>query len=115
MRLPLRHGYTLIETIVALLLFSVGGLALSSTAAVIGRQLSVDGARQRAALVATSRLEILRATCGTTSGGDTLSGVRSEWSAAPAGAFAVALTERVTYATWTGTRTDTYNALVPCR
>ena len=108
-------GYTLVETIVALLLFSVGGLALTSTAGLISKQLRVDALRERAGRVAVTRLESLRASCRiATSGRETVSGVESDWSVSPAGASQIALVSRVSYRTWSGARTDSYGALVPC-
>lgn len=112
---PSSRGYTLVETIVALLLFSVGGLALASSAALIGRRLNVDGARERAALIAASRLEVLRASCATATGGaESLEGVELAWSVAPAGVAAIAVAATVRYPTWTGRRSDSYHSLVPC-
>jgi prepilin-type N-terminal cleavage/methylation domain-containing protein len=109
-------GYTLIETIVALLVFSVGGLALTSTAALLGRQLRVDNLRERAGRVAVSRIEALRASCaGAGSGSELVDGVRSEWSVANENASRLALVESVSYVDWKGARTDTYRALIECR
>lgn len=107
-------GYTLIELIVALLLFSVGGLALSSTAALVARQLNVDSLRERAGRIAATRLESLRASCGSASSGrEVISGIESRWSVSAA-ASALSVIERVRYATWEGERTDSYTALLPC-
>jgi prepilin-type N-terminal cleavage/methylation domain-containing protein len=107
-------GYTLIELIVALLLFTVGGLALSSTAALMGRELNVDGRRQHAARLALTRLEWLRAGCGVASSGrEVISGIESRWSVSGP-ASRVSVTEHVTYATWEGERTDSYVAILPC-
>ena len=107
-------GYTLIELIVALLLFSIGGLALSSTAAVIGRQLNTDGLRERAARIAATRIEALRVGCAAASSGrEVVSGIESRWSVSTA-ASRVSVIEQVRYATWEGERTDSYAALLPC-
>ena len=109
-------GYTLVETIVALVVFSVGGLALTSTAALLGRQLRMDNLRERAGRVAVSRIESLRASCaGGGSGSEVVEGVRSEWSTTPAAGSRLALVESVSYTGWKGARTDTYRALVECR
>jgi len=109
-------GYTLIETIIALLVFSVGGLALTSTAALIGRQLRVDDLRERATRVAVSRLEALRAGCsGASSGSELVRGVQSQWSATAGDSAHVSLVETVSYVSWNGPRTDTYRAVVRCR
>ena len=110
-----RNGYTLVEVIVAMLLFSVGGLALASTAAMMGKQLNVDLIRERAGRMAVTRLESLRAGCGVAvSGGEEAGGIGSNWSVSREGPR-VSVTERVTYSTWQGGRSDSYVALIQCR
>jgi len=49
---PVSTGYTLIEIIIALLLFTIGGLALVSTSALIARATNADGIRERAGRIA---------------------------------------------------------------
>jgi prepilin-type N-terminal cleavage/methylation domain-containing protein len=78
-----RGGYTLVELIVALLLFAIGGLALASTSAVIGRALNVDALREQSARMASRRMEILLASChDATSGNEIVPPVSSEWTVA---------------------------------
>jgi prepilin-type N-terminal cleavage/methylation domain-containing protein len=78
-----RSGYTLIEMIVALLLFTIGGLALVATSGLVGREINTNAVRERAGRIAASRLEILGAGCrGATSGRETFQQVESEWSVA---------------------------------
>lgn len=114
-RTPSQNGYTLIETIVAVLLFSVGGLALASASAVIGRGLNADAMRQRAAQVAFSRLEIISAQCRTaTSGRETFQQIDSEWSVSFSAPSRVSVVESVSYIIAKGRRTDSYHALLPC-
>jgi prepilin-type N-terminal cleavage/methylation domain-containing protein len=110
------RGYTLIETIVALLVFSVGGLALASTASLIGRQLNVDDLRERAARVAVGRLEVLRAGCrGAASGSELIQGVQSLWSVAAGDSSRIGVVESVSYPSSNGRRTDTYRLLIDCQ
>ena len=110
-----RAAYTLIELIVALLVFTVGGLGLVATSAVIGRELLANAVRERAGRLAASRLEILAAQCRTaTTGRETVGGIYSEWSVGFPDSSRVSLLESVTYATGRGTRTDIYRALLPC-
>src|SRR6266516_5016358 len=105
---PARDGYTLIETIVAVLLFTLGGLALASASAVIGRGLNADAIRERAARIAASRVEIISAECRTaTSGREELQQIESEWSVSFA-ASRVSVVESVSYMTQKGGRTDFY-------
>jgi prepilin-type N-terminal cleavage/methylation domain-containing protein len=114
-RRPARSGYTLIETIVAVLLFSLGGLALASTSAVIGRALNTDGLRERAARVAASRLEAISAECRTaTSGREAFEQIDSEWSVSFPAQSQVSVVEAVSYITEKGRRTDFYRAILPC-
>jgi prepilin-type N-terminal cleavage/methylation domain-containing protein len=110
------EGYTLIEVVVALLLFTVGGLALVGTSAVVGRELSANAVRERAGRVAEARLELLRAAChGATAGSERLGKVESVWSASFPDSNHVSLDESVTYPTRRGSRTDSYKATVQCR
>lgn len=115
MRTHRRTGYTLIELIVALLVFSVGGLGLVATSAVIGRELSANAARERAGRIAATRLEILAAQCGGgTAGRETIAGIRSEWSVSFPDSSRVSLVESVTYPSRRGGRTDIYRVVLPC-
>jgi Tfp pilus assembly protein PilV len=110
-----RDGYTLIETVMAVLLFSLGGLALVSTSAVIGRGLSADAIRERAARLAASRLEIISAQCRTaTSGQETFQQIDSQWSVSFPTGSRVNVVESVSYITEKGRRTDSYRAVLPC-
>lgn len=115
MRVRRRAGYTLIELIVALLVFTVGVLGLVATSAVIGRELGANAVRERAGRIAATRLEVLAAQCrGATAGGETITGIRSEWSVDPSDSSRVSLIESVTYPTRRGGRTDIYRAVLPC-
>ncbi len=110
-----RTGYTLIEIVVALLLFSVGGLALTATSAVVGRELSANGSRERAGRIAATRLEMLRASCRNASNGlEYVGRIKSEWSVDFLDSSRLAVLESITYPTKQGTRTDHYRATMPC-
>jgi prepilin-type N-terminal cleavage/methylation domain-containing protein len=116
MRIYPRTGYTLIEIVVALTLFSVGGLALVATSAVVGRELTASATRERAGRIAAARLEMLRAACHNASGGrEEFGRIHSEWSVGSVDSSRVSLVEAVTYPTKLGKRTDTYRVTVPCR
>jgi type II secretory pathway pseudopilin PulG len=109
-------GYTLIEIIVALLMFTIGGLALVSTSALIARATNADGIRERAGRIAASRLEILSAECqGAVSGRETLQRVESEWSVTPLDSARVSVVETVTYPTPEGRRTLRFPSVLMCR
>src|SRR5205823_7318251 len=100
-------GYTLIETIVAVLLFTLGGLALASTSAAIGRTSNTNALRDRAARIAARRLEIIGAECrASSSGRESLQQVESNWSVCFPNRSRVSLVESVIYGTRKRQRTD---------
>jgi type IV pilus modification protein PilV len=57
----MRRGFTLIETLVALLLLEIGMLGLAATSAVVARDLAVAHRTTRAQMLARNRLESLEA------------------------------------------------------
>jgi len=108
-------GYTLVEVIVALFVFSVGALALAATSAVIAREMTTNSLRERSALAASNRLEILRSRCVATSGEETRRGVTSAWSAATASANGLSVEATTTRSSASGgEKTDTYRATIGC-
>lgn len=73
-------GYTLIEVILAILVFSVGALALAASSALIARAMARNALRERAARIAASRIEVIKSQCAiATSGHETVQQVESEW------------------------------------
>ena len=113
-----RIGYTLIETIVAILIFSAGGLALAAGSAVIARTMAVNGRRESATRLAASRLEQIRSSCeGATNGADSVAGVRVRWNVAQNGGnggVTSAATVTVTYSTPAGARSETFRVSFAC-
>lgn len=100
----------------ALMLFTVGALALMSTSTVLAIQLGNDARRERAARIAAARLEVLRSTCdAATSGSERIGDVTSSWSVTPSGGNEVLILETASYLTLHGSRADTMRAVVPCR
>ena len=74
-------GYTLIEIIVALLIFAVGVLALAASSALVARAMATNALRERGARIAVSRIEVLRSQCAiATSGHETVQQVESDWA-----------------------------------
>ena len=115
MRIFRRTGFTLLETVIAFLLFTVGGLALVATSAVVARELSANAIREAAGRVAASRLEMLGAHCGGASGGhEVLGRIESHWSVSFPDSLHLSLLESVTYPTLHGSRTDLYGVTLPC-
>ena len=110
-----RVGYTLVELIVALLLFAIGGLALAGTSAVIGRTLNVDVLREQSARMASRRIEILAASCrAATSGSEIVPPIRSEWTVSRPDAGHIDVSETVSFPDSRGRRTDYYRGLLSC-
>ena len=78
-----RSGFTLAELIVALMLLTVGLLALASTSAFLTYEHAASGRSEHAATVAGSRLELLRAgRCATAQGTEIVDGLTTAWSVA---------------------------------
>lgn len=117
-----RRGFTLVELMVAMMLLSVGMLALASSSAVVIRQMSEGGTMSVASAVAQTRIEKLRTTlssCSTASpaasstGTATTRGVAESWTVTPMTRSAQ-LSVTVTYYTKRGNRSQTYLSMTPC-
>lgn len=73
-------GYTLVEVIVAILVFTVGALALAASSALVARAMASNAERDRATRVAVSRIEVVRSQCPTaTTGRETIDHLQSDW------------------------------------
>jgi type II secretory pathway pseudopilin PulG len=113
---PVSTGYTLIEIIIALLLFTIGGLALVSTSALIARATNADGIRERAGRIAASRLEILGVECQrAVSGRETLQQIQSEWAVTLLDSVRIRVVEAVSYPAREGRLTLRFDSTLPCR
>lgn len=77
-----RPGFTLVETLVALVLLQIGMLAVAGTGAVAARELAIARRTALAAEVARNRVETLRAGACTASGRGSASanGLVESWS-----------------------------------
>lgn len=107
-------GYTLIEVVVAILVFSVGVLALAASSAVIARSMNVDAIRERASRIAEARIESLSANCSSArSGNETIGRIRSEW-AVNGNPGRASMKESVSYPTSSSMKTDTYEMELSC-
>ena len=111
-----RAGFTLIELMVAVMLFTVGVLATMSSAAAVMKMM---GGAQRltvASVVAEARFERLRAqSCAQHAAGSaTTRGVRESWLVVPL-VQADDVTVMITYPTGGGrVVSQTYRTYVPC-
>ena len=109
-------GYTLVEVIVALVVFTSGAIALAAGSAVIVREMHTSSVRSEAGRLVASRFETVHSTCqsarsGTESGGS----ITSEWMVARLDSVSVRLTGTVSYLAPRGYRTLTYSSILPCR
>ena len=100
------RGFTLIEVLIALVIFEFGMLALAATTAVAARDLGVANRRMQAHAVARSRVELLRAgACGASTIGtaDLRGGLREFWRTDAIGSRRV-ITDSIEYAVDHGRR-----------
>ena len=111
-----REAYTLIEVIVALVVFTTGALGLAAGSAIVTRELAVNGTRSLAARLARSRQEQVRAACPSAeSGGETHGSVTSVWTVSNLDSSLARVDGRISYSTPRGSRTDPYTLTVWCR
>ena len=110
-----RKGFTLVELMVAMMLFSVGILALASTSAVVVRQMGDASNMSVAATVAQTRIERLRTASCTTAQADSVAdrGVMASWVVTPMTRSAQ-IDVTVRYNTRQGLRQQSYRSMVPC-
>ena len=109
-----RHGYTLIEVLVATVVFEAGGLALAAGSAVVARAMAVNSRRESATRLATSHLEQIRSSCeSATSGADSAGAVHVRWNVT-AGASSLTVVETVSYGTPSGIHSETFRASFGC-
>lgn len=76
-----RHGFTLVEVLVAVVLINVGLLALVAGSAVLVRQVNAFRLRNAALRAATNRLQQLGTSpCAPSSGFSLGDGIREDWT-----------------------------------
>ena len=115
-RRRIRDGFTLIELMVAMVIFTVGVLARMSSAGSVMTMMGGSQRRTVAATVAEARFERLRAqSCDQHTDGTLLThGVRETWNIVPL-TLADDVTVVVTYPAAGGRIvTQTYRTFVPC-
>ncbi|MEO5579919.1 MAG: prepilin-type N-terminal cleavage/methylation domain-containing protein [Gemmatimonadaceae bacterium] len=114
---PSRHpaGLTLIEVLVAMMIFTVGALGLAAASATIARQMGASAQRGYAASISRLRSERFHAApCGASGSGTEQSrGLRSEWSV-DRNTISAELDNRVTRSTALGMRADRFMSGIPC-
>lgn len=115
-RMQAREGFTIVELLVALMIFAVGMLGLAATAGSVTRMMGGAKRQVIAATVAQSRLERLRSSPCTSivSGADTTRGIISTWTVS-AVTRGMNISETVSFKTSkSGLRTRTYFTTIPC-
>ena len=112
-----QRGYTIVELLVAVMIFSVGLLAMAGTASVIMSTLTSTQSRTIAASVAESRFERVRATpCvprAAGSGSAVSRGISEAWTIDRL-ARADDVTVNVTFLSSHRQRTETFRSFLPC-
>jgi len=112
-----RDGFTIAEVIIAMVILSVGLLALASGSVGVVRQMRAGNQAAIAAMVAQSRMEKMRSrTCSNISTGTTTtSGMSEKWTVTALSARVSAVAETVTYVPRPGvTKKVGMNGVVPC-
>ncbi|MDQ6872504.1 MAG: prepilin-type N-terminal cleavage/methylation domain-containing protein [Gemmatimonadota bacterium] len=109
-------GYTLIEVIVALFVFTVGALALAAASAMIARTMATNALRERAGRVAASRIASIKSQCSSAmSGSEQQQQIESTWLVQRADRSRVTLTETVSYTLPGGPQKQRYQTTIWCR
>jgi type II secretion system protein I len=108
-------GYTIVEVLVAVMIFSIGLLAMAGTSSVILSTLTSTQSRTIAASVAESRFERVRATpcVGRAAGSAVSRGISEAWSLDRL-ARADDVTVNVTFVSSHRQRTETFRSFLPC-
>jgi prepilin-type N-terminal cleavage/methylation domain-containing protein len=116
-RASTRGGFSLVEMIVAIVLLSVGLLALAGTTGAV-TDLMVDGARQtEAGSIAQRRFETLQGTaCTSIAGGSATTGVFGEsWTVTNVGSTSKRVSLTVTYTQYGSSKSQTFNTVIRCK
>lgn len=113
-----RRGFTLVEVVVALVVFGVGMLGLAPAMLVLVRQARAAQTQSIATDVAAARLErLVFASCeAPTAGSEQIRGVTSSWRiGSRLGSSAVFVDHDVRFVLPEGARSREYHAATPCR
>ena len=109
------RGFTLVEAMVAIVVFGVGVLGLAGSAAVMTRQMSSGNRLGRATIIARSRVEQFTAQDCTklANGTASVAGFSEQWVVIPVHA-GVRVAEKVTFTGEQASRTRLFVTLLPC-
>jgi len=110
-----RNGFTIVEVVVAIMIFSLGILGLVSTAATVTRMVGRSQQYNMAASLAQQQVEILRATtCASMAAGSGTSGNYAIAWTVTAVTNGKQIGVTVTYPTTKGSHTDTFTSIISC-
>ena len=116
-RLRARRGFTIIELVVAIIIMTVGVLALATGSAGVAKQMRAGNQAALAAVVAQTRLETIRSQGCTylSNGNATTRGMNEKWTITWLSGRSRVVTESVTYVPRAKvTRTIGLRSVVPC-
>lgn len=114
MKDTMRYGLTLVEVLIAMLIFAVGVLGLAASSASLARQIAWNSDRSRASSLARSRFETLSASpCASAAGTDRSRGVTSQWITVTRPSFET-IDETATRLDSRGLHVDALHGGVPC-
>jgi prepilin-type N-terminal cleavage/methylation domain-containing protein len=109
-----RRGLTLIELLIAMLVFAVGALGLAASSASLAREVAWNADRFRAAALARSRIEAVSASrCESGDGIDRSATVTDNWVATVNGAR-VTIDQTLSRTDSRATHIDVIHAGAPC-
>jgi prepilin-type N-terminal cleavage/methylation domain-containing protein len=109
-------GFTLVEIIVALVLFTTGALGLAAGSAIVARELSSNGLHSDAARLARSRQEIVQSACrAAESGTEARGALISTWTVSPVDSTTITLAGAVSYSSSRGAHREPYTMSISCQ
>jgi type IV pilus modification protein PilV len=110
-----RAGFTIVEVMIAMLVLSLGLLAMAGTATMVQRQMGSAQQQSLAAFAAEARFEQLRSVnCQSIAAGSATTRTVAEAWVKKDTTRAVIVTDSVRYTTRDGQRLQVYQTTVPC-
>jgi prepilin-type N-terminal cleavage/methylation domain-containing protein len=109
-----RQGFTLVEVVIATVVFTIGGLGLAATSASIARLIAANTLRSNAVDIARARAEVAHgAGCAVGMSGEARqSGIHSVWTVTGSGVGS--LNQALVRTDAFGTHSDSFISAIPC-
>lgn len=109
-----RSGLTLVEVVIAILVFAVGALGLATTSGALARQLAGNAQRSRALHIAATRVEKSHASpCVSASGSESAPGITDDWTISASASFAI-VDQTIQRRDSNGQHVDILRSAAPC-